>query len=104
MDDEAAAFMNFVVIDRRTAWSIFELAPPEGYEIIDREEGYERQHGHKIDYRKVIFKVDGKVYLLTAAAYPQGDERGLSFFLYGEERWSDDERESVSCPEMIVES
>lgn len=96
--------MGFVVIDRTTAWSIFELRPPEGYEIVDREEGYERQRQHKIDYRKVIFKVDEKVYLLTGAAYPQGDERALSFFLYGEERWSDDEKEPVSCPEMIEES
>lgn len=96
------SLLNFIVIDRRTAWDIFSMTPPDGYEIKDREEGYEIRPGDiKVDYRKIIFSVDGKTWLLTGAAYDIDHEtRKFSFFLYAEERWSDDESDPVSCPEV----
>ncbi len=97
--------LNFLSIDRRTAWDIFSLNPPDGYEIIDREEGWEERKGIKIDYRKLIFRVDGRVWLLTGAAWDADHiNRMFSFFLYAEARWSDDESEPVSCPEVQNDS
>lgn len=93
--------LNFTVIDRQTAWELFTFSPPDGFEIVDREEGWEERNGIKIDYRKVVFKVDGKCWLLTGAAWDADHvNRMFSFFLYAEERWSDDESEDVSCPEI----
>jgi hypothetical protein len=94
--------LNFVVIDRTTAWNIFTMKPDEEISIVDREEGYEFRDGIKIDYRKIIFEVDDKSYLLTGAMWdPDQRTRSFAFFSYAEERWSDDETEPVSCPEMV---
>lgn len=95
--------LNFVVIDRRTAWNIFSSKPDDGISVIDIEEGHERRKGIKVDYRKLIFEMDGKNYLLTAASWQIDPKtRSFAFYLYSEERWSEDDTEPVSCPEMMV--
>lgn len=99
--NEEHSRLNFVVIDRRTAWDLFSLKAPSDYEIVDREEGYEMRDGLKIDYRKIIFKTDDRYYLLSGAVYaPDPTQQIFSFFLYAEERWSDDDADPVSCPEV----
>lgn len=103
---------NMIEIDTMSAWEIAALVPNDQYKIIDVEEGYEFRGENKIDYRKVIFKVEsenddelnGRMFLLTTAAWDDNEnkDRLISFFSYASERWTKHTDVSVICPEMVM--